>query len=231
MPTGYSTLIAVLVVAAAGLAAWLISRALDAASLQRADTGPQRLQEFHDALAALGSGQMGDGGLDGISDALKLLFAKEVRYYFRLRHRRSMFAMPSRLFAFVFGTVGLMVPLLAAAEPRLALPPGYGYVLLALAAASLAANRLFGGTLGHIRYTTAQYALEALLIGFSLDWQAWKRRSAAAAPGEEAKVEAEGFALLRALCTAAYAAMAEETRLWGATLSAAEEQFGQKLGK
>jgi hypothetical protein len=84
--------------------------------------------------------------LSQLYGAVDDLAAAEVRYYYRRRMTRAWISGISRLLAWVSGTIGLLLPLLAAtANPEFKDLAQYGYVFIAIAASCLTANSLFGG--------------------------------------------------------------------------------------
>lgn len=69
------------------------------------------------------------------------------------------------------GSIGLFLPLLAGtACPRWQDWGQYGYVFLVAAASALAANSLFGGTEGHIRFLSTQLELERIAVAARFGW-------------------------------------------------------------
>ena len=182
------------------------------------------------ALAATDWHERRSAAPEEIAAAIVALFRTEIVYYYRLRNWRARVAGLSRLVAFLFGSAGLLAPLLAATGNQWFVNgEKWGYVLLASAAAALAANRLFGATSGHMRFVSAQYRLEQLLQEFAVQWQAWRAKVPRADEAPNAELTAEAFRLLEQFSTAAYAAMKRETDLWSADLTAGEAQYGQMI--
>ncbi|MEA3043475.1 MAG: hypothetical protein QOH47_1313 [Sphingomonadales bacterium] len=199
---------------------------------QEAITGPARLDRFLSALAATDWSAKRSEAPGKIAVAIVKLFRNEIAYYHLLRNRRARVAGLSRMATFIFGTAGLLAPLLAATGNQWFVNwDKWGYVLLASAAAALAANQLFGATSGHMRFVSAQYALEQLLQEFAVHWQAWRAKFARADEAPNAELTAEAFLLFQQLSTAAYAAIKRETDLWSASLAAAEAQYGQMVAR
>lgn len=199
---------------------WIFGR-----SVERIED-PLRLSTFADALRNLDWAEPRAGeSLDAVAAAVTELFRAEVSYYYNRRKGRRVLGRILRTLAFLIGSAGLLCPLIeAAGGPALAKS---GYVLLAAAAACLAANRLVGGTHGHVRYVTAQYEIERLLSGFAIDWQEWRRDHVAKVP--EKGAAAQGFVLLRKLITEVYAVIQQETRAWGEALTTAENELAANL--
>lgn len=95
----------------------------------------------------------------------------EVSYYYRRRGTRAWISGLARFGAWVFGSIGLLLLLLAAtATPDFKAVSQYGYVFLAAAASCLGANSLFGGTEGHIRFVSTQLELEKLITSARIRW-------------------------------------------------------------
>jgi hypothetical protein len=189
---------------------------------------PARIKELLATVQGLQwtSANPGDT-LQALANALTKMVDAEIEYYYLTRGRRRRASKVFRAFAFLFGTVGLLCPLLEAAAPIGA--AGYaktGYIFLALAAACIAGNELFGGTRGHIRSVATQYKLEGLLTAFILEWSRWQHD--AALRGDPVDVE-PAFAALKLLSQGVHQAIQSETQEWGLTIVAAEAAYGQGL--
>jgi hypothetical protein len=181
---------------------------------------PARLTTFFGVVSKLGwdDGKV-SASLDDLSKAVVELFQAEVTYYYRTRQARRLASTTFRWASFLFGTAGLACPLLETAVPSWSGISRFGYVLLAIAAASLAGNELFGGTRGHIRTVTAQYELERLLNRFVIDWTEWRCANAATNDWSGA------FAILRKLSEGVYATLLGETTEWATAISEAEKAY------
>ena len=80
--------------------------------------------------------------VDGLAEA-------EVTYYYRRRGTRALISSITRFIAWLLGSIGLLLPLLAGTSSTTFKELGqFGYAFLATAASFLAANSLFGGTEG-----------------------------------------------------------------------------------
>jgi hypothetical protein len=181
---------------------------------------PSRLTDFFKELSCMKwNDEDAVASLDRLASATTTLFQAEVTYYYRTRTARRFTASLFRWSAFLFGTAGLACPLLETAVPSWAGVSRLGYVLLAVAAASLAGNELFGGTKGHIRSVMAQYTLERMLHAFVVDWSEW--RSTVERTGQWSG----GFAILRRLSDGVYLTLLDETKEWGAAVSEAEAGY------
>jgi hypothetical protein len=131
---------------------------------------PKKLDDFKQKLLGL-SWEAGKeiASIKGAFEAVDALANSEVLYYYSERRSRSRLSGWLRFFSWLFGTVGILLPLLATAYlPSSAGLMPWGYVALAIAASLLTANALFGASTGHIRFVTAQLSLEKLMT--STDW-------------------------------------------------------------
>ena len=183
---------------------------------------PARLGKFVARVESLQwTPEKADASLDSLSKASIELFRAEVDYYYQSRAARRRASVLFRWAAFAFGTAGVLCPFLEMTVPSWAGVSRLGYLLLAIAAASLAGNELFGGTRGHVRSVTAQYELELLLNRFVIDWQQWRSRAGADAPG----YRDGGFLLLRQLSADVYKVLLDETREWGTAVLDAERAY------
>jgi len=99
-----------------------------------------------------------------------------------------------RFLAILFGVLGGLAPLvggiqLSAADGSagvsLSSANQWGYLLIALAAASLLFDRYFGFSSSWMRYMTAQMALQRALEKFQLAWGLWRIKVNSAHPSDE----------------------------------------------
>jgi len=180
---------------------------------------PRRMHQFRERMQHVSWDK--SALLDSLStlfDAVDDLAEAEVRYYYRRRGTRAWLSGLFRLAAWVFGAIGLLVPLLAATgEPFTTWGP-YGYVSLALAASFLAANALFGGTTGHVRFVSTQLELEKLVTSSRIAWYRYVARVRAMDLTDE-EIE-NGFVLIQAYAQSLYAATIAEAGHWGEALLA-----------
>ncbi len=100
----------------------------------------------------------------------------------------------------------------------------YGYAFLAAAASCLAANSLFGGTEGHIRFFSTQLELERLITASRVEWCKYL-----AGPHESDDDLAEGFAIILGYANALYTATITETGRWGETLLVELAKFQKSI--
>lgn len=202
---------------------------------QRKLTSPDRLGSFWANLKGVDWQGNRSEAPDAVAEAIVQLFLYEIEYYYKLRMRRSAVAMVTRALAFVFGTAGLLAPLIVATLPEPPWPRAsqFGYIMLAAAAASIAANQLFGATSGHIQFVMAQYKLEQLLHEFAVGWQAWREEAQRTPPDDEkaqAKLTAKAFAMFRDVAKRAYRIIDRDTAAWAAAVVSAESQFARRVG-
>ena len=172
---------------------------------------PRRMRAFRDRIATLewDEHHVMDS-LSSLFDAVDDLAEAEVRYYYRRRGTRAWVSALSRLGAWLLGSIGLLLPLLAATTiPGFEDAARYGYAFLAAAASCLAANSLFGGTEGHIRFVSTQLELEKLITSARIEWCRFR---ANVAGGEK------GFALIASYAGEIHATTIAETGRWGETV-------------
>jgi hypothetical protein len=186
---------------------------------------PSRLDKFMQQLKSIEWQKADDvaKSLDTVSQCLNALLQHEVLYYFKIRTRKRKVSDLTRFLSYVAGSIGFLMPFIASAHRDYAALGPWGYFFLALAAALLGANRLFGSTAGHIRNATAQYQLEKTMTIFRLDWECW-RAKLGEAKAQEADIE-EAFKLLKQFAADSYFVIEAETRQWGESALEALMQF------
>lgn len=191
---------------------------------------PVRIANFLAAVKGLDwSSSQHMQSLNVLSEGITALVQAEIQYYYRSRVVRRRVAMAARFGAFVFGTLGLLCPLLATANPDWAGLAGLGYLLFAAAAACFTGNELFGGTRGHVRAVTTQYRLESLLNTFVVEWSTWLAAHESARTRSADNPLDGAFALLLDLLTRTYAAIEQETGEWSAAQAAVEAAYRAKI--
>lgn len=176
---------------------------------------PRRIQAFRAKVEGLAwDRQSATESLSVLFSAVDDLAETEVRYYDRRRGTRAWISASTRIVAWLLGTVGLLMPLLAASEASVFDDwEQYGYAFLAAAASCLAANSLFGGTEGHIRFVSTQLELERLITTSRLEWC-----RLLAGPHDTDDHVAKGFDLVLRYAQTLYATTIAETGRWGETL-------------
>lgn len=190
---------------------------------------PERLRLFLQHLENADWRGSSTASLESAFKALNDLIYHEVLFYYRARKKQRGFSIVTRGLAVLLGTCGVMVPLLAAADPLLFKPVApYGYPLLVASGAVLLINRMFGATGGHIRYVTAQLELERIITKFRLAWLEWLSRDTMVS---ERATNAEAFQLMNNFVDEAYRIIQEETNVWGKSVSEALQDFERRLPK
>ena len=191
---------------------------------------PTRLKEFfHTVNAKEWSDETILENLNKIYIALNKLIQSDVEYYDARRKKQRGLSTFTRGGAFIFGTAGILAPLLQSANPALFNNfAAYGYPLLAIAGAFLVWNRLFGATGGHIRYVIAQFDLGLLITGFRLDWSEWLAHNTRLPPEKDQINKA--FKLFHNFSDQAYQIVQEETKVWGKTISDVLEEYANSIG-
>ncbi|MCG2593927.1 SLATT domain-containing protein [Ramlibacter sp. XY19] len=172
---------------------------------------PRRIREFRQRLVSLKWDPANAlASLKELFDAVDQLADAEVHYYYRRRGTRAWISGFARVAAWLLGSIGLLLPLLAGtAAPQFKELGQYGYVFLAGAASCLAANALFGGTSGHVRFVSTQLELERLVTKARIDWCAFL------AEAEIGAVDTKtGFAQVQLYATALHTATIAETGRW-----------------
>jgi hypothetical protein len=185
--------------------------------------GPERIAAFLAGTKSLDWSRPNvEASLDVVFVALDQLVQAEIRYYYGKRKRRRNMSIVLRGLAWLTGSLGLLAPLLAGALGGENSVDRWGYVLLAIAASFIAANSLFSGTSGHIRYVTAQLGLERLIISFRIEWYQTKSLWPDEQTDETIK---SGFGLMLGFAKDAHGTMSEETKAWGTALEQALANF------
>lgn len=187
---------------------------------------PRRIQAFRAKLDGLAwDKQNALGSLSALFGAVDDLAEAEIHYYYRRRGARALISGATRIGAWLLGTIGLLLPLLAGtAAPMFRDWGQYGYVFLAAAASCLAANSLFGGTEGHIRFVSTQLELERLITASRVGWCKYL------AGRQDAEDDlAEGFAIILDYANALHTSTIAETGRWGETLLAELAKFQKSI--
>lgn len=189
---------------------------------------PERLKRFLDVIASADWQNQPREAIRALFGALNDLAYHEILFYYRARKKQRRLSQLTRALMVLFGTVGVLVPLLAAADAdHFKGWAAYGYPLIAVAAACHVVNRLFGATGGHIRYVTAQLELEKLLTMFRIDCSAWYARNRSDISNSDA-IETI-FPIFRTFAEAIYKVLQEETNVWGKSVSEALQEYADKL--
>jgi hypothetical protein len=178
---------------------------------------PERMQAFRARVDGLQWDQAHVvNSLATLFKAVDDLAETEVAYYYRRRGTRAFISGMCRVAAWLLGSIGLLLPLLAGTAAEAFTGWGqYGYVFLAAAACCLAANTLFGGSEGHIRFVSTQLELERLITAARIDWCRYLT-----GPISSPEEVAQGFALISAYAQQLHETTIAETGRWGETLLA-----------
>ncbi len=187
---------------------------------------PVRLRTFRDITQALlWDEEHATESLSHLFRAVDDLAEAEVKYYYRRRTTRAWISGASRIVAWITGTIGLLLPLLAAtANPQFKDLAQYGYVFIAIAASGLAANSLFGGTEGHIRFVTTQLELEKLITKARISWCHYLGSSTVGNKDYET-----GFRLIQDYATELHTITIAETGRWGETIMKELAKFQKSI--
>jgi len=187
---------------------------------------PRRLHAFMQAVRDLNWTQAHAGAsLSVLFTAVDQLAEAEVAYYHRRRGTRAWISGVTRFGAWICGSFGLLLPLLGSTDaPEFRHLGQYGYAFLAVAASFLAANSLFGGTDGHIRFVSTQLNLERLITASRIRWC---RHLAESSTTQEDL--AKGFDIVLAYAADLHATTLSETDRWGEGLLTALEKYRQTM--
>lgn len=187
---------------------------------------PVRIQDFKNVMDAL-SWSPNDvlASLNSLFSAVDELADAELRYYYRRRRTRAWISGSTRLGAWIFGSIGLIIPLLAATnKPAFEGVASFGYVFLAMSGSLLAANSLFSGTDGHIRFVTTQLEIEMIMTKARICWCEYM------AAEEAGSVDASiGFEKVLAYANELHNSTITETGRWGETLLKELAKYGREI--
>ena len=192
---------------------------------QRRPENPRRVRRFREQVQALKWEQSNVAqSLFKLFDAVDVLAEAEVRYYYRRRGTRAWLSGVCRTLAWIFGTIGVLLPLCTAARGTAVESWGpWGYLFLALGGSFLGANALFGGTSGHVRFVSAQIELEKLITTSRIGWCRYLAHiDVEKISDEDIK---RGFALVKTYAENLYSTTLSATRYWGETLMKELEKY------
>jgi hypothetical protein len=187
---------------------------------------PARIVNLTERLAALSwKAQEQRESLRVLFECLADLTQAEIRYYYDRRVSSRRLSRICRVIAWLFGTAGVMVPVVAPAWPGApANLLSLGYIAFALAGSALVADTAFAGSVAHQRYTKTQLALEQLYTVFAIEWQAFVA-SVDVAPSQERVSAAIGRAVT--YCGALHEVLGTETTEWRITMDKAREALNR----
>lgn len=154
--------------------------------------------------------------IDALCQQAFELLRFEVDYYYKIRQSKKRLSLWFRIAVLVFGSLGMLAPLVEAAKLYTG-AGGMGYLLLGVAGVFLAANSLFGGTSGHGRIVTTQLSLEKVIAVGSVQWNELRNRRYGAT--DKAAIEKEMFDFIVKMLETGYQLILDETADWAKTLN------------
>ena len=185
---------------------------------------PIRIVQLTERIAALSwKAQEQRESLRVLFQSLSDLTQAEIQYYYTQRCSARRLSRFCRAAAWLLGTIGVLVPVLA---PVLPVAPAswlsWGYIAFALAGSALVADKTFAGSTAHQRYTRTQLQLEQLYTLFAIEWQ-----TLVAALDTSPGADRLTAAILRAVdyCKALHQTLGAETAEWSATMDAVMEDL------
>lgn len=192
---------------------------------------PRRVRRFREEVQNLKWEQSNTANsLFKLFDAVDVLAETEVGYYYRRRGTRACLSGLFRLLAWIFGTVGVVLPLFAAARGIAIESWGpWGYLFLALGGSFLGANSLFGGTSGHVRFVSTQLELERLITTSRVSWCDYSAHVDLENISEEDIKR--GFALIQTYAEKLYEKTLSATMFWGKTLMEELKKYQKSTAK
>ena len=176
---------------------------------------PARVQTFKNTMEALRWDSSNvTASLSALFGAVDDLADAELRYYYRRRRTRAWISGITRIVAWVAGSLGFIAPMLDDTNSKcLENFASLGYAFLAVSASALAANALFGGTEGHVRFVKTQLEIERLMTRARVGWCEYLATQTSADVNAAA-----GFEKVLAYASELHAITIEETGRWGDTL-------------
>lgn len=190
---------------------------------------PDRLKHYLQQTEKQDWKSTGLATLTTIFTELTRLAYDDVNYYIRVRKKHRKYSQLTRWSAWLFGSMGVLVPLLP--PSLIAIFPfkveaSWGYPLLAVAGSLTLLNRILGSTQGHVRYVTAQLALEHRITRFHLSWSRWLAQHPDGT-SKNSEID-EAFDLFRDFAIDAYKIVQNETVAWGVAVISDMELLNQQ---
>ena len=135
---------------------------------------PVRIRAFLNSVSQLSwADEASIPSLRALFNSTTALAEAEVRYYFGKRQGSKWISRTIRLFAWLLGGAGILVPLVhplwGDTAPKAFL--SWGYLSFGVAGIVLVADNLFAGSPAHQRYVSAQLNLEKHITVFGIEWQ------------------------------------------------------------
>jgi len=188
---------------------------------------PNKIQVFRETLGELRWDKTNSiESFSTLFQAVDCLAEAEVRYYYRRRGTRAWISGVARFSGWLFGSIGLLLPLLAATtNPEFKEMSQFGYVFLAASGSCLSANALFGGTEGHIRFMSTQLELEKLITQARIKWCSY----ISSVSLEDSSSNEEGFKLIMAYANDLHTITITETGRWGEAVQKELDTFQRKV--
>ncbi|WP_322846520.1 SLATT domain-containing protein [Pseudomonas sp. B33.4] len=190
---------------------------------------PEPFKAFLDALKSIHGAKQDKASLKRIVEEMNTLIHNNVDYYARVGKRHSSRATITRWTAIVFGTIGVLAPLLGGINDCFKGLVGWGYPALAIAGAAMLADRSFGYTRGHIRYVIARLELKHLMTNFQVQWSLWLANN----PQEQLQPHQlkEVEALLQTFVDRAHEIVMAETAVWGIAVVEDMQELKNLIGQ
>lgn len=121
---------------------------------------PNKAEDWESVTAAM----------ESIYDRALVRVREVITWYQSDKNSKRIWSRGLRIFGLVFAAVGGLVPLIAAVVPQV--PASWGYVLLAVGAATVAIDQFFGFSTGWIRDMKTIASLQIRVATFQFDWAA-----------------------------------------------------------
>lgn len=199
--------------------------------LKQGPEHPKKFDLFREKVSTLKwDGQNARSSLTTMYNELEKLAEAEIKYYFGRRKRQSIISTACRIAGWIFGSLGLLLPLYAATQDAgAAKSVAWGYVSLAVAAAAFGADTLFVGTSGHIRFVAAQLGFEQLMVSTRLAWARYFSGLPEEARALEPEQVIQGIDLLVSYASAIHTAALAETDVWARAIQEQARTFASSL--
>ncbi|MFJ2710340.1 SLATT domain-containing protein [Pseudomonas sp. NPDC087346] len=190
---------------------------------------PDSFKAFLGALKLIHGAKQDKESLKRIVEAINALIYTSVDYYALAGKRHSSRATITRWVAIVFGTIGVLAPLLGGINDCFKGLVGWGYPALAIAGAAMLADRSFGYTRGHIRYVIARLELKHLMTSFQVGWSLWLANNPQDQLASEQLKEAEN--ILYTFIDRAHEIVKAETAVWGIAVVEDMQELKNLIGQ
>jgi hypothetical protein len=156
-------------------------------------------------------------GLIELCDWAEGLARESIEWYLGEKRRKARWSRSLRMLALILVTLGGAVPLAALTAGRAALG-NWGFVLIGLAAGSLAYDRFAGYSSAWLRYMATAISIRAQLASFQLERVRWM---ASLDTGEPSTADAQNMLdVIESFVRAVNETISDETRSWLAEFNA-----------